>query len=342
MDFLGNVNDNVRSRKWQITINNPVEKGFDHTVIKNLLSELKSCIYWCLCDEIGENGTYHTHIYLACSNAVRFSTLKNKFPIAHLEFVRGTSQENRDYILKTGKWEKHRKKETNLSNTFEEWGEMPVERQGARNDLADLYDSIKQGMTNFEILEQNPHYMFYVDKIERVRQIVRENQYKNTFRDLEVTYISGATGSGKTRSVMEKYGYEEVFRVTDYEHPFDSYKGQNVLVFEEFRSSLKISDMLNYLDGYPLELPCRYSNKIACFTKVYIISNIDLSEQYLSVQEEHYETWRAFLRRIHKIKIFHSAEKIVEYSLSEFVKGLPCRIKENLICLDKKRPVKTG
>ena len=184
--------------------------------------------------------------------------------------------------------------------------------------------------------------MFYVDKIERVRQIVRENQYKNTFRDLEVTYISGPTGLGKTRSVMEKYGYEEVFRVTDYEHPFDSYKGQNVLVFEEFRSSLKISDMLNYLDGYPLELPCRYSNKIACFTKVYIISNIDLSEQYLSVQEEHYETWRAFLRRIHKIKIFHSAEKIVEYSLSEFVKELPCRIKENLICLDKKRPVKTG
>ena len=150
MDFLGNVNDNVRSRKWQITINNPVEKGYDHTVIKNLLLGLKSCIYWCLCDEIGENGTYHTHIYLACSNAVRFSTLKNKFPVAHLEFVRGTSQENRDYILKTGKWEKHRKKETNLSDTFEEWGEMPVERQGARNDLADLYDSIKQGMTNLK------------------------------------------------------------------------------------------------------------------------------------------------------------------------------------------------
>ena len=239
-------------------------------------------------------GPYHTHIYLACSNAFGFQCLKINFQLLILNLY-GNVTENRDYILKTGNG-KHRKKETNLSDTFEEWGEMPVERQGARNDLADLYDSIKQGLTNFEILEQNPHYMFYVDKIERVRQIVRENQYKNTFRDLEVTYISGPTGCGKTRSVMEKYGYEEVFRVTDYEHPFDSYKGQNVLVFEEFRSSLKISDMLNYLDGYPLELPCRYANKVACFTKVYIISNIDLSEQYLSVQEEHYETWRAFIR----------------------------------------------
>ncbi len=32
-------------------------------------------------------------------------------------------------------------------------------------------------------------------------------------------------------------------------------KGQDVIVFEEFRSSLKIQDMLNYLDGYPCELP---------------------------------------------------------------------------------------
>ena len=80
---------------------------------------------------------------------------------------------------------------------------------------------------------------------------------------------------------MEKYGYQNVYRVTDYDHPFDSYKGQDVIVFEEFRSSLKIQDMLNYLDGYPCELPCRYNNKLACFTKVYIITNISFNQQYI-------------------------------------------------------------
>lgn len=311
------MNDS-RSRKWQLTINNPSEKGFTHDVIKEKLHELKSIVYWCMCDEIGENGTYHTHVYIAVSNAVRFTTLKKKFEGAHFEIVsKGTSEQNRDYIRKEGKWVTSKKKETNLIDTFEEFGEIPVERQGARNDLHDLYDMIKSGLTNYEIIESNPDYMLHIDKIERCRQIVRENKYKNTFRHLDVTYIFGVTGSGKTRTVMEEYGYENVFRITDYQHPFDNYQGQEVIVFEEFCSSLKIQDMLNYLDGYPLELPCRYTNKIACFIKVFIISNIDLVNQYESIQYEHNETWNAFLRRINNVKIYYKDGTIDTYCLKD-------------------------
>lgn len=107
---------------------------------------------------------------------------------------------------------------------------------------------------------------------------------------------------------MDKYGYENVYRVTDYDHPFDSYHGQDVIVFEEFRSSLKIDDMLKYLDGYPLEFPARYMNKQACFTKVYLISNIDLKAQYPNVQKQETRTWEAFIRRIHTVQIFDGTE----------------------------------
>ena len=110
---------------------------------------------------------------------------------------------------------------------------------------------------------------------------------------------------------MEDYGYDKVFRVTNYEHPFDSYKSEDVIVFEEFRSSLKIEDMLNYLDGYPLRLPCRYADKVACYTKVYIITNIPLEEQYPSVQQNHPETWAAFLRRINYIQHMEAENPIV-------------------------------
>ena len=65
--------------------------------------------------------------------------------------------------------------------------------------------------------------------------------------------------------------------------------------------------MLNYLDGYPLELPCRYANKIACYTKVYIITNIPLINQYISIQNEHFERWQAFKRRIKSI-LYYSAD----------------------------------
>lgn len=36
--------------------------------------------------------------------------------------------------------------------------------------------------------------------------------------------------------------------------------------------------MLNYLDGYPLMLPSRYADKAACYTEVYLVSNIPLEE----------------------------------------------------------------
>ena len=78
--------------------------------------------------------------------------------------------------------------------------------------------------------------------------------------------------------------------------------------------------MLNYLDGYPLDLPCRYNNKIACFTKVYIISNLPLNDQYRDIQREYEETWKAFLRRIHKVMYFTS-DGIREMTVEEYRHG---------------------
>lgn len=302
------VDADSRTRKWQIIINNPNEKGYSHDWLKQILSGLNQVVYWCMADEIGECGTYHTHLYVAFKQAIRFSTIKKKFEGGHFEMCRGTSQENRDYIFKEGKWEKDKKGETHLKDTREEYGQMPIERPGARNDLADLYDMIKQGMSNYEIMEVCPQYLFNVDKIERVRQMYREEKYKSTFRQLEVTYVYGQTGTGKTRNIMEEYGYENVYRITAYDHPFDGYNGQDVIVFEEFRSSLKIQDMLNYLDGYPLELPCRYSNKVACFTKAYLVTNLALEKQCESIQREYMETWEAFIRRINLVKEYRNGD----------------------------------
>lgn len=309
----------TQSRKWQITINNPIEKGFSHDKIKEVLQEFKTLIYWCMSDEIGENGTFHTHIYLHSKNAIRFSVMHNRFEGGHFEMARGTSLQNRDYVFKQGKWANTDKEDTNIKDSHEESGECPVERQGARNDISDLYDMIKDGLTNYEILEQAPQYLLNIEKIDRVRQTVLDEKFKDTWRELTVEYIWGLTGTGKTRSVMEKYGYSNVYRVTDYMHPFDSYKGQDVIVFEEFRSSLYLDDMLKYLDGYPVEFPARYSNKQACFTKVYIISNIDLRSQYPNVQRDEVRSWEAFLRRIHSVTVF-TGEAVVRMETQKYLK----------------------
>lgn len=292
----------TQSRKWQLTINNPADKGYTHEVLKEILAGMKSVIYWCMADEIGESNTYHTHLYLQGRGGINFSTIQKRFAGSHIEMAKGTAQQNREYVSKTGKWETDKKKETCVDGTFEEWGEMPVERQGGRNDLADIYSMIKQGMTNFQIMEQVPDIMLQLDKLEAARQAIRDEEYADKWRDLHVEYIYGVTGTGKTRSVMEQYGYRNVYRVTDYSHPFDGYMGQDVIMFEEFRSSLSLGDMLKYLDGYPVVLPCRYTNRQACFTKVYLVTNIPIGEQYKNIQSEKCEDFYAFLRRISLVK----------------------------------------
>ena len=288
-----------QGRKWLLVINNPTEKDVSHEKIKKLIHTFPSLVYCCMSDEQGK--TFHTHVFFVSATPIRFSTVKKKFPEAHIERAEGTAAENRDYIQKSGKWAGTQKEETSIPGTFEEWGELPIERQGERSDLARLYSLIKDGLSNFEIMEENPAYLLNLEKIERARQAVREQEYRNTFRQLQTTYIWGQTGLGKTRGIMEKFSYSGVYRVTDYRHPFDSYSGQPVLLLEEYNSNFPLRELLMYLDGYPLSLPARYNNKVACYTEVYLISTLSLNQQYPEEQHRDPDTFSALLRRIHKI-----------------------------------------
>ena len=306
-----------QGRRWMLTLNNPEEKVLNHQKIKEILSLFPSLVYYCMADE--KSRTYHTHVFFSLEHPTRFSTLKRRFPGAHIDRAEGTVAECRAYVQKSGKWASSEKAETSIPDSFEEWGEVPVERQGERTDLAILYQMIKDGYSNYEIMEANPDYLITLDRIERARQAVREQQYQDTFRKLEMTYIWGPTGTGKTRSVMEKYSYSGVYRVTDYTHPFDSYQGEDVLLLDEYSSNFKIRDLLNFLDGYPLKLPARYSNRVACYTKVYIISNLCLTKQYPEEQYRSPETFAALLRRIQKVIHYTDPGKYEEYETDEYM-----------------------
>ncbi|MBQ3548929.1 MAG: replication protein [Oscillospiraceae bacterium] len=290
------------SRKFTLTINNPQTHGFDHARIRSTLSDFPGVEYWCMCDETGEQGTYHTHLYMAFRNSVMFDTVRSKFYGAHIEPAKGKHRENRDYIRKEGKWLDDAKHETNHPETFEEWGELPPDKSRSESQSEQIMQMVMEGKTNAQILREMPTAYSKINYIEQARQTLLQEQHENEWRNLSVTYIWGETGAGKTRSIMELYGYANVYRVMDYAHPFDSYKGQDVILFDEFRSQLPLSAMLGYLDGYPVELPCRYANKQARFTKVFLVSNIPLEQQYPSVQIEKPGDWAAFRRRIQVVQ----------------------------------------
>ena len=301
---MSKTDNDTKSRKYQLTINNPHEFNISHETINNTMREI-SCEYYCLCDEIGKEGTLHTHIFFSCKNAIRFSRVKKLFPTAHIESARGSCQENIDYIRKEGKYLDSEKKETNLIETFEEYGEIPLDRLAKNIKVSEqLFEMLENESSMGEILKRFPSYATRVSQLEKAQQVLLEEKYSNDWRDIEVTYISGETATGKTRYVMEKYGYSNVYKVTNYKNPFDSYRGEKVILFDEFRSSIPLTDMLQYLDGYPCRLPARFADKTACYTKAYIVSNIDLDRQYPNMQNDDILSWNAFLRRITSIKKF--------------------------------------
>ena len=115
------------SRKFQITINNPLDKGYTHEQIRSVIDEF-SVVYACFCDEIGlESGTPHTHIFLVTKSGVMFDTIKRRFYGAHIETAYGSYTDNYNYIRKIGDKYKD-KKESNLAETFEEIGTLPKDK----------------------------------------------------------------------------------------------------------------------------------------------------------------------------------------------------------------------
>ena len=307
------MENNSQSRKYQLTINNPAEKGITRDTIKQSLAEL-STVYWAISDEIGiEEHTPHTHVFVMLRSPVRFSRMKRLFPTAHIEVAHGTAAENKAYIEKSGKWADTEKQDTSIPGTFEESGELPSEPEKAASVSEAILSMIADGASNAEIITKYPTAMNRLQHIEAARQTLLGERFRDTWRTLEITYIWGETGSGKTKSVMEEYGYGNVYQVTNYLHPFDTYSGQDVLLLDEFRSSIMAADMLKYLDGYPLMLPCRYADKVACFTKIYIVSNIPLEKQYPNVQIDELATWKAFLRRIHHVVEFRKGQAPIDH-----------------------------
>lgn len=320
------MENNTQSRKWALVINNPLEAGLDHAAIREILYRF-SPAYFCMADEIATTGTYHTHIFLFFPSPMRFSTVKNRFSTAHIEKAYGSAKANRAYILKEGHWADTDKAETSVSGTFEEWGDLPAEKEEEAPEMFKLIQDLLAGKSVMEIIEDNPKLAFRIREIETLRQAILEEKYSAENRALEVTYLYGASGTGKTRGIFEKHDRKSICRITDYGGRngvrFDAYHCQDVLVLEEFHSQIPISAMLNYLDIYPLTLPARYTDRIACYTKVYITSNIPLEEQYRDIQRYQMETWRAFLRRVQNVIEYLRDGSTVQHKKG----GFPCDTK---------------
>lgn len=111
-------------------------------------------------------------------------------------------------------------------------------------------------------------YCQYHRGIEKLNQRQGEK-----WRRVDVTVLWGATGTGKTREVMEK---EDVFKIDPPYNWWDGYSGENILLIDDYSNrAIPRGMLLNLLDGYRLRLETKGGHTYALWSQVYITCNLD-------------------------------------------------------------------
>lgn len=306
-----------RDRNWAFTVSKPTDEQLVHFEQPPFEGTVKWAVFALERGDMNEG--LHIQGAISFKNAKTWTAVRKVLelkPGDELAEMRASQSTNAAYCMKGiqshEEWNEFGIDGENYGvklDILKTIGDIPKVGEGKTSQWDGIRQAIENGWSDLDIVARWPQEgIRCAAAIAKYRLLWDRNH--QAWRDVKVCYVHGVTGTGKTRGITQHYGYNNVYRVTDYptkgnreNGAWDMYQGQDVILFEEFRSSLKLEKMLNYLDGHPIELPARYANQFAKFTKVFIVTNIPLSEQYKSFQDSYASegkkrSWDAFERRI--------------------------------------------
>ena len=258
---------------------------------KEIEEALASYTYLGQLEEGSADGYRHWQLLIDGGNSpIRFSTLKNKLPTAHLEPRRGPIQQAIDYVTK---------EETRVSEEprLEHGIIRHSDETGRRKDVEVVREAIlEKGLSADEVFLQVPESNRMTAMVEKL-VAARDRARHTKPRQLEVIWLYGPPGTGKTSLAVEMGG-TNYYRVTDYQNPFDAYCGQEVLVLDEFDGEMRLSTLLNVLDIWPMMLPARYADRVAAYSQVVLVSN---EAPWSFYPWETPSRRQALMRRVHQV-----------------------------------------
>jgi hypothetical protein len=278
---------NPEARRWMLTL---PESEYDQAEVEKRLGKYKAVVGQL--EAAPTTGYLHWQLYLETRSALRFSTLRKLFPKGRYKPARDTRIQCVRYCTREDK--------RAASRAVINLGQLDLTlKQGKRTDLDSYSEQILlEGKSAHEVIHDDPRAVIYASHLEKLELIRDRETWGKKFREIEVHYMHGGTRTGKTSALFETYGYEAICRVPNWKNPFDGYRGQDILLLDEYNTSVPMVDLLKILEGYPLEVSARCSDKIAKFTKVFIVSNLELSEQHQTIQHEHPKQWAALGARL--------------------------------------------
>ena len=268
----------------------------DYISAQEFFKQIDYIDYFCFQYEQGASGNKHLQGFMHFNRPMDFKVVLELFPTMHLDKCSGKNYDCRAYCMK---------EETKIEGfDFYEHGVLIEERQ--RTDIMSFKEDLINKATIAELFEKYPTLTLNsFNKITGLQQELLKEEYKNKERELHITYIYGTAGAGKTTypTRVLKLKHMEICKIADYgSGKFDEYQNQDIILFDEFYGQISLTSMNDILDGQPRYLPARYNNKVACYTKAFVISNYPLEKQYTSERLKGKEpSFEGFIRRMNEV-----------------------------------------
>lgn len=291
----------TKARNWLITQNSAEKYGLDTSkeailailaplIEKNRISFVNHRKEQGL--QADENGLHsrHDHFVVRFPNMATGGQVHKYFPHAALQ----PCQENLLSIIKyinkdpSGLWykthpEKLGEKLPDNEADYWQWGDAPEESKQAKDvkNARDSLDSlimaaIIEGMSDAEIMVKYPYSWRRPAELRKARFALMSQKYRTLYRDLNVVFVLANLPPKQLHALYPED--RETYVVSDYSHPWDSYCAEKTVVLLEFVGQLPWPELRRLMSGNYCTLPARFSDAVACYTTIIIISPISLQD----------------------------------------------------------------
>ena len=176
---------------------------------------------------------------------------------AHVKPMRGSFRDNEAYCSKEGSYHK--------------LGEEPA--QGTRGDIIENKEMIMEGkVTPDDICLTDPaHFHFYARTYDRIQAIVLRDKFRTEMT--EGVWYWGGTGVGKSHKAFQDY-HPSTHYIKDLTTQWwDGYKGQEIVILNEFRGQLKLCTLLELVDKWPCVVSWRNKESVPFLAKKLIVTS---------------------------------------------------------------------
>lgn len=238
-------------------------------------------------NEVGKDGYEHYQGFV-CWKSARWTFACRKKYGNWFDAMKGSLIQNDDYCSK--------------QNQLKEYGERP--KQGHRTDLDKLRDRIINGTSVDEITMENPMaFHQYGRTLERIEDIVNREKHRTEMTTCD--WIYGDTGKGKSHIAFTEYSNKTHYVFKNDNGWWDGYKGQDIVVINDFRGEIKYSELLQLIDKWPYFVKRRNREPLPFTSKhIIITSSLKPEEIYYNINcKDSMEQLKRRIKLIHKTQI---------------------------------------